>query len=142
LAICQVFDAKESTKLTDEDIAAVPPDMWERARLQPIEPFRLLSFRYPVNAYLQSVRDKSPQPKTRWKYNWVVVYRRNYSVWRLELTRPAYNLLRSLAGGATLGEAITGVIKSSGKGELNLEEQLFHWFQGWISEGIFQSIEF
>jgi len=139
LAITQVFDEQESPILTAAAIAAVPLDAWERARLRPIKAFRILSFRYPVNDHLQSVRDGSPHSKVKRKDSWVVVYRRNYSVWRLELTHPAYSLLRALSGGTSLGLAIASVIQSSHTA--GLEEQLFNWFQEWVSHGIFSSIE-
>ncbi len=57
LAVSQVFDAPESPVLTEEQIAQVPTEAWADARLRPIEAFRLLSFQYPVNAYLTSVKE-------------------------------------------------------------------------------------
>ena len=64
LALSQLFDARESPALTQEAIAAVPFEAWEKARLKPIEAFRLLSFQYPVSAYLQSVRGTAaPAPR-------------------------------------------------------------------------------
>src|SRR5262249_22689178 len=59
LAMSQLFDAAESPVLKRKAIANVPPEAWETARLKPIEAFQLLAFRYPVSAYLKSVRDRT-----------------------------------------------------------------------------------
>ncbi len=97
LAMSQLFDAPESPVLKSKTIASVPPENWETVRLKPIQAFRLLAFRYPVNAYLTSVRDHTPHPSIHRKNNWAVIFRKNYKLRRLELTRPAYGLLSSLA---------------------------------------------
>ncbi len=139
LALSQLFEAEESPILTPEAIAAVPPVAWESARLKPIRAFRLLAFRYSVNTYLQSVRDGTPPTSARRKNTWVVVYRREYSLWRLDLTRAAYDLLQALASGMPLGEAVASLLR--GKRPIVREEQLFSWFRGWVAEGLFQAIE-
>ncbi|MBI3932280.1 MAG: putative DNA-binding domain-containing protein [Acidobacteria bacterium] len=142
LAISQVFDAPEVPALTAEQIAAVAPEDWERARLRPIAAFRLLSFRYPVNAYVQSVRDEdhAGHPKARLKDTWLALYRRSYSVYRLELSRSAHDLLRDLVEGATLGEAVAAAPRRDGR-RAPQEEELFRWFRDWVSGGIFASVE-
>jgi hypothetical protein len=141
LAMSQIMDSQESPVLTREAIASVPDEAWENARLKPIDAFRLLSFRYPVNAYLQSVRDEEPSPKMGRKDSWVLVYRSNYVVWRWELSRPAHDLLQGLAEGKPLGEAILTVTERYPGRSNTWSKQLFKWFNDWISDGIFQSIE-
>jgi hypothetical protein len=139
LAITQVFDAAESPLLSAQAIAAVPAAAWEVARLRPIETFRLLSFRYPVSAYLQSVREEAPHPKLPCRDTWVAIYRRDYVVHRLDLVRPAYELLQALQTGKSLGDAVMETARRF-RGR-DLTEQLFRWFREWISEGIFQSVD-
>jgi len=141
LAVSQTFDAPETPPLTQARIAEVPADAWERARLRTITAFQLLSFRYPVNAYLQSVRDdKHDHPRPRLKKEWVAVFRRDYSVWRLDLSRPAHDLLAELAGGVRLGEAIGHALKRGGR-RAPSQEDLFRWFREWVSGGVFQAVE-
>ena len=142
LAITKVFDAPECSPLTAEAISAVPEEAWEGARLRPVEAFRILDFRYPVNSYLQSVKEENhDHPRVRRMDNWVAVYRKNFAVWRLELTRPAFELLSALSAGEPLGSSVER-ISTSGRGRRALrEDELFRFFRDWISEGIFQSIE-
>jgi hypothetical protein len=138
LAMSQLFDAAESPVLKRKTIANIPPEAWETARLKPIEAFRLLAFRYPVNAYLKSVRDRTAHPSTRRKNNWVVIFRRNYTLRRLDLTRPAYELLSSLADGIPLGKALSRVARHR---KAVSEVQLFSWFRDWVANGLFQGVE-
>jgi hypothetical protein len=140
LAVTRVFDERETPPLAPERIAAVAPEAWENARLEPVAAFRLLSFRYPVNLYLQTVRDDNhDHPKVRRKDEWVAIYRRDYGVYRLDLSRPAHDLLADLAGGRSLGEALTAATKRGRRGAPS-EDELFRWFREWVSAGIFQSV--
>jgi hypothetical protein len=140
-AVSEVFDEAEAAPLGDAEIAAVAPEDWERARLRPIPAFRLLAFGYPVNAYLQSVRDEDhDHPKPRRRASFVAVYRRDYAVYRLELVRAAHDLLADLAGGQTLGEAIAAAARRPGPKRPG-EDELFRWFREWVSGGIFARVE-
>lgn len=146
LAVTEVFDAPETPALTAEQIAAVPSEAWERARLSPIAAFRLLALGYPVSDYLTSVREEDHQrhPQARRKDTWVAVFRRDYACLRLDLTRPAYELLGSLASGTPLGEAVAAAARrGKRRGTLKplKEDELFRWFRDWVSGGIFQSVQ-
>jgi hypothetical protein len=140
-AVAQAFDEAEVAPLSESALAGVPDEAWERARLRTIPGFRLLAFRYPVNAYLQTVRDGDhDHPKARAQNTWVAVYRRDYSVWRLDLTRPAHDLLADLHAGKSLGEAIAAAIAKGGRRAPRADE-LFSWFRQWVSGGVFAGID-
>ncbi|HET7292102.1 MAG TPA: DNA-binding domain-containing protein [Vicinamibacteria bacterium] len=141
LAVTDVFDAPEAPPLGQDAIAAVPAEAWERARLRPIAAFRLLAFRYPVNAYLQSVRDEDHDhhPKPRLRSEWVAVFRRDYAVYRLELSKPAHDLLADLVRGERLGDAIAAALERPGRQRPSAED-LFRWFREWVSGGIFAEV--
>ena len=132
LALTLVFDAEESPVLTAESLATVPAEAWETARLQPIAAFQLLAFEYPVSDYLTAVQDSQPAPKIRKQRNWLVVYRRNYTLHRMDLKRQAFELLSALAAGVPFGEA---VVRSRVR-----PKHLFGWFREWTSEGFFQPV--
>ena len=140
-AVAQIFDAPEASPLSESVLASVPEEAWERARLRTIPGFELLALRYPVNAYLQTVRDEShDHPKPRIKNSWVAVYRRDYSVWRLDLTRPAHDLLADLHGGKPLGEAIAAAL-AKGSRKTPTADELFSWFRQWVSGGMFAAVD-
>jgi len=140
-AVAEVFDAPEEPALRAEEIAAVPETAWESARLVPIAAFRLLGFRYPVNAYVQSVRDLDHgHPALRRRDTWVAVYRREYAVWRQDLDRAGHRLLSDIAAGERLGAAVTAALRR-GRGRRPSAKDLFRWFRGWMGAGMFRSVE-
>lgn len=141
LAIAQVFVANESPVLTADAIAQIAPESWENAKLKPVSALQLLAFRYPVNAYIQAVYDEEPIPKLTRKDTYVVVYRHEYKVWRVELTQTAYSLLKDLVEGQSLGEAIAVAMGDSPRRAAALQKRVFQWFQEWIADGLFQAVE-
>jgi hypothetical protein len=141
-ALSRVFEAPETPPLTAAAIAAVPAEAWEHARLVPIAAFALLAFRYPVAAYLDSVGDAPDHahPPLRRRDTWAVVYRRDYAVWRLELRRPAYELLSLLSAGNPVGEAVKAVLSPRGR-RPPTEAHLYRFFREWTAAGLFQAVE-
>jgi hypothetical protein len=141
LLVCQVFDGPETKGLSKEAIAAVPADAWERARLTPVAAFRLGAFRYPVNAYLGSTQGEDHHhPKPRLKDTWVAIFRRDYRVRRLDLSRPAHDLLADIVSGKTLSDAVgAALLRRSKRGPT--EDELFRWFRDWVALGMFSDVK-
>jgi len=138
-AVSQAFDAEETPRLTDEQVAAVAPEAWTKARLVPIAALRLLELRYPANAYLETLHDEAhdhPRPVRRDER--VAVYRRTFAVYRQELSKPAFALLRDLAAGKKLGTAIRAALRRGGRPPG--EELLFRWFREWVASGMFTAV--
>jgi hypothetical protein len=138
LAMTEVFDEEESPVLGSEELGAVPPEAWEGARLRPISAFRLLAFKHAVVPNLVAYHEDRPSPSPRRRASWVALYRRDYSVLRLELTRAEHDLLREIIDGAPLGEALTTAAASKSPRQ---QAKVFRWFRTWISEGLFTAIE-
>jgi hypothetical protein len=137
-AVTEVFDAPQSPSWPAEEIEKIPPEAWEAAVLQPIAAFRVLSFAYPVNAYLQSVKsDDHDHPALPRRATWVAVYRKNYEVWRLDLGRPAFRFLHALSSGRPFGKAVTEAARGL---QGNAGDQIFRWLRSWVAEGMFQAV--
>jgi hypothetical protein len=134
----EVFDEEESPVLGAADLEAVPPEAWEEARLRPIPAFRLLAFKHAVIPNLVAYHEDRPSPAPRRRASWVALYRRNYSVLRLELSRAEHDLLRAIVDGAPLGEALATAAASKSQRQ---QAKVFRWFRTWISEGLFTAIE-
>jgi len=139
LAITEVFDAPQSSAWPAGEIARIPQDAWVEAVFHPIAAFRLCVFGHPVNAYLQSVKDDHhDHPDTARKATWVAVWRKNYEVWRLDLTKPAFDFLGALAKGRPFGKAVAAAAKGL-QGDPG--QQLFRWLRDWVAEGMFASVD-
>ncbi|MBK5291788.1 MAG: putative DNA-binding domain-containing protein [Acidobacteriia bacterium] len=136
LAYSKIFDAAETPPLSHEAITAVPAGAWEKARLVPVAAFQLIAMRYPAQLYLEALREEKLPPPIRRKDTWLAIYRRDYAVMALSLTRPAFDVLSALAAGNSLGDAILA-------GKMNTPTRhrlLTTMFQSWTSEGLFQAI--
>lgn len=133
LTQAQVFDEEETEPLTPDAVAAVTAEAWPEARLRPVAAFRLLELEYPVHLYVEAVKREAggPRPVRRRKQTRLAVFRRNYAVTWIELSKPAFGVLRGLAEEQPLGEAL-GRIRDDGA--------VFRMFQQWMTAGIFQSI--
>jgi hypothetical protein len=138
-AITLVFDAPE-TPLLDAAALAERGEAVADVRLRPIEAFRLLRFRYPVDAYLDSVRDEShAHPKIALKSCRVAVFRHAYAVQRLSLDKEAFTLLAAIEAGRTLGEAVMAALHGSRRA-LDPDE-FFRWFRAWVAAGMFRALD-
>jgi len=137
-ALTQVFDEQETPRMTQEAIQSVPEDAWENARLKPVAAFRLGEFDYPVSEYVGAVDEENAFPRIRKRKTFVVAYRSNFRVQRLDLTKSAYQMLSELASGKKLGDTLMASAAWRPKVK---ESQLFEWFREWMSEGLFQAVE-
>lgn len=138
LAMTEVFDEVETEVLGAEELESVPPEKWEQARLQPISALRVVAFKYSVIPHLKAYHDDTPTPSPRRRASWVAIYRRDYSVLRLELSRAEHDLLSDLVGGVPLGEALATA--AAAQKSARQQQKIFGWFRTWISEGLFSGI--
>jgi hypothetical protein len=122
-ATTQVFHAPQAEPLTPGQIAAVPADAWEHARLDAVPALRLLALRYPVHRYAEGAS------RIARRNTWLAVYRRNYEVAWLPLTEAGHTVLSRLCTGRPLGKALAGI-----RGPAQ------HWFQQWTAAGLFQGV--
>jgi len=127
LAMTLVFDEEETPVA---DLTQLPADRAESMRLVPIRACRVLSLNYNSNECFQAFRDEAPMRPRRTK-NYLLVHRKDYSVYRTRLTKKAHDFLRELGAGRTLGDAIVSVKPS--------QHELFEWFRDWSAAGLFQS---
>jgi len=138
LAVTEAFDEEQSQVLTPDDVKAIAPEAWPTARIVPIAAFRLLALRHPVAAHLEASRQGAPAPAPRRRRSWIAVYRREYSVMRLDLSRPQHELLAALAAGRLLGEAVAAAaldVRASRR-----EGAVFRWFSSWVAAGMFSRV--
>jgi hypothetical protein len=131
-AVAESFDAPEFRAVAPEEMAAVPPERWGKARLQLNPSVRLLAFRHPVDHFYQAWKEDKPIAVPKPAPSWLLVYRRDDRVWRQRLAKPAHAVLTALAAGQPLGQAIE---RAAGA------EQVGEWFQGFARDGLFTKID-
>ena len=142
-AIVEVIHAPSDPPLTPAGLANVPADRWPDARLEPTSAFRLLRFAYPVNTYLQAVRQGEAPCIPAAAAAAAAVYRSGATVWRMDLSGPMFELLRSLASGESLGASIEGA--AVGLADIDdhvAATRVMAWFREWVSSGLFSQVTF
>ena len=139
-----VFDEEHAEPVEEDALADVPPGAWETARLRTVPALRLLAFRHPVNAALNSQRagkGVAPTAPVPQEPSHVVVYRKDDQVWRNDLSEGQFAVLGALQRGATLGEALASAAALPEIAFETLQSSVGSWFQEWASERLFRAVE-
>jgi hypothetical protein len=144
LTFNEVFDGPgvEGERLLDADqLRAIPAEGLAKARLVGVSCLRLLPLRYPVHRYFTAVRrSQDPVPPAAAE-TYLAVTRRRYVVRHYELSPPAYQLLRALLAGQSVGEAIERAAEAAGHDLDGFGGKLRTWFHDWAAEGFFRAVE-
>jgi hypothetical protein len=139
LAVTEAFDAEETPRLGEAELASVPAEAWEGARLVPTAALRLLELGWNANDWLDSTKDERHEhPRPRKRANRLVVFRQRYAVYRRELSPSAYRLLADLVAGLRVGEALAAALRRRAAPG---PEALTRWFRDWAADGAFTRIE-
>jgi hypothetical protein len=140
-AMSTVFDANESPVLKTTDMARIPGDAFPSARVKLIDALELHAFDHRANAIVRALRqDEKPPALTRHPTR-TVVWRKEWTVWRMDLDEPLFAVLSALKAGERVQSAIeAGAARFDGE-PLALPPRIFAAFGEWISEGLLSSIE-
>jgi hypothetical protein len=148
--LAKVFDGpgvEGQRLLSHDDLQSVLPERFAAARLVPVVCLRLLTSRYPVNAYYTAVRhaeegEEVPIPESAEER--VAILRRDFVVRRYTLSRPQHTLLESVLAGAPVGEALAAAAAQPENAELDddaLAASFQAWFRFWTAEGFFHRLD-
>lgn len=140
-AIAEGFDAEVSTSLSPADLALIPPAAWETGRIRMTESLRLLALDHGANAIVSACRQGKPPPSLARAKTWVAVYRKEWTVWRADLTRSMYDVLVALREGEPLGRALARGAESFPGTPEKMQAEVHHWFREWATEGLFTALE-
>lgn len=140
-AMEDAFDDPHREKITPEVIQAIPGEQWADIRLQFNPALYLLELEYPVNDYMTAVYENRHMDIPQAQKAFVVVYRRDYTVWREDLDYEAYLLLSRLKDGESLGEALENCAGQEGVDADKITASLGEWFQQWTAQEFFCGLE-
>ena len=135
-AVEEVFHVSQVEPASVAALESIAPAEWGGLRFGFDPSVRLFAFETPVGAYLQAVYEsKSPRaPKP--KPTWIVVHRRDWRAWRVQLNRVQFVLLQQLERGVPLGRALGRVFARSAVAP----ELIGRWLRDWTADGLFAVI--
>lgn len=135
-AICQLQDAPETAALTQQHLTGLTAEDIQQAVLGLRSASRLLAFAYPLDAYYTAVREEEmpvvPEPQA----SYLLVYRHDDVVWRMNLEEAEFHLLKALSSGVPVGEACAALEVSAGVAGETLASSISRWFSRWIRNGV------
>jgi hypothetical protein len=140
-AVQEIFEEKNVTPVTVDQLLAVPPATWENARIKFIPALRLQEFSFPVNRFLQAVYNESEPGLPARRKTWLRVYRRGFRVWRASVDRNQFKLLSALVSGKTLSDALDDYVRKAGESEPEAAAAVGEWFKEWAADGMIHAIE-
>jgi len=135
-----VFNEKRTPTLDPEALAAIPPDQWIDTRVVTVDALRLLAARYPVNAFFQDVMNDEEPAIPSAEPEWTVIWRQDFTVWRLTISEAQYTILSALRDGGTLGDALEACLSIDGLDPRALMADVGGWFQSWTVDGMFSAV--
>lgn len=138
----EVFDAPRAETLAEDELLAIAPEAWGELRLSLVPALRLLAFEHPTNAWYQAWRDeeRAPEPPAPGA-SWLVLYRRDWRVWRAALGPEQHALLSALGAGETLGGALERLASEPGFALERVGPALAEWFREWSGLGFFAALD-
>jgi hypothetical protein len=151
----EAFDSAELPRLTEADMASLGPD--PQFVLQPY--VRLLRLYHPVDEWLLELKhgendetetasnavveddtdkpERAVPPLPEAKKTYLAVHRQDYSVYFKSLEPEAFALLRAIAEGKRLSEALENSVAVAGGDMDQVAARLRMWFANWSSLGWF-----
>lgn len=140
-AISTAFDANEVAPLTSEDVARIAPDAWPSARVRFVDALELHAFDHCANAIVRALRQDETLPSLSKQRTFTVVWRKDWTVWRIDVTEPMFAMLIALREGQRFSEAIDRGSKLFHGSPEELQAAIASSFGTWISEGFFARID-
>jgi len=135
-ALSQVHDADETLPLELTHLVGITAEDLMEFVLVPRKALQLFSFYYPVNNYYVAVKENKSLPLLGLTQTFLVVFRHDDVVWRMELAENEYWLLTKLFQGVPLGQALDDLQSERGLSEDALSSHLSEWFSRWLRNGL------
>jgi hypothetical protein len=136
-AMEDVFDARRAEPLKAAEFAAISAEDWGQVRLRVNPALKFLKLNYPANIYMNAVRGKGKPRVPRPRTTFVIVFRRDFTVFRRDQEPEQFRLLQALAAGRTLAQAVRASVAQRRGSADELAATLGAWFRQWAADRVF-----
>lgn len=141
-AIAEVFMLPDSDAFSPHQMRDILPESFGTMTLKFRIACHLLQFTYPTSEWLTRARSSDmddlpaiPSPQT----NWLLLVRHNNEVHRHNLSEQAFTLLRNLADGKCISDALEATLNRYESDAEYIISNLQKWFINWVENGVFQA---
>lgn len=137
-SMIEVLHAQAAPTLSLSALQEIPLARWGAVRFKASETVRLLRSDFPVNRYLQAQRDESAPAIPGRRASATAIYRKGFTVWRMDLSMPMAGILESLFRGEPLGRALASLAPADDAADQGrLAALVMTWFRDWVQSGFF-----
>ncbi len=137
-SMIEVLHAQAAPTLSISALQAIPLPRWGEVRFTASETVRLLRSGFPVNRYLQAHRDGLAPAIPGRRPSATAIYRKGFTIWRMDLTMPMAGVLESLFRGEPLARALAAIAPAGGAEHRSGQAtQVMAWFRDWVQSGFF-----
>jgi len=136
-AIAEVFMLPDSEPLAPDALAKLSSEEFGEMILPLRKAAKLLSFSYDVNGWLNEQRAGNTRQLPEAANQFLLVYRHNNEVQRLPVSEAGFALLKELATGKTVSDALDLVINKTPDYSEEITTNLQNWFAQWLVSGVF-----
>jgi hypothetical protein len=138
-AMSSLVDSVEPPTSPPDALSRLTPETIVGARFRMNPTLTLLKFSVPANAIVTAVRMEKPLPPLNRRPTWLVVYRKDFAVWRMDLSEAMFGLLHGLSRGRTFGHVLKEVQRRWKGTPQELEVAIFKSLRNWMAERFFTS---
>jgi hypothetical protein len=123
-----MLDPENTEALNSNHLVGLTPKSLMNLNLYPRKALELHKFSYQTNQYYQDVMDEKKSKMIK-KNSYLAVFRHEDKVWRMDLEKSEYILLKKIFSGVKIGEALSKIKESQAK-------NISFWFSRWINNGL------
>lgn len=134
-ALVETIHAPAPPRLDPAALGAIPPEAWGAVRFRPNPALQVLDTAWPVNRFFSAWRRGEEPSLPARERSATVVYRVDFTLWRMDLSPMTRGLLASLLAGVPLGEALAPLEGKAGA------ERVMEWFTAWVRGGFFAGLD-
>jgi len=145
--LSELFHALESEVLTTDSIAEIDPDIFLSKTLKLRTALRVRYYSYRVNDYYNQVMEGKDLKGPIKGGCWLVTWRHDDILYRLELEKEEYQILKAIGDGQSLGDALAFLSDAARVTEEDLGEQegaeqkIMRWFSRWMENQLLAGVE-
>lgn len=134
-----IFDLPETRALSQKNLQGLDEESFMALVIHPRAALKLFHFHFSVNDYFTAVKAGRKPPRLQHKQTYLAVYRHEDRIWRLDLEKEEYRLLRRLFGGITIGKALEQLVEKRGVKTEIVAKNLQRWFGKWINNHLLKA---
>ena len=139
-SIDEVFDAREESHLSLDDLLPFKAHTWPTLRFKCSAALQLFSLQFPVNGVIEQMKTGGESIFPKRQRSWLAIYRYDFTVWRLEMDQWKFILIAELQKGKPLSVAVNRAVRMLKVDEDEIAASVKNWLEFAVRRGWFVGV--